>query len=403
MMHYTELNKLLQERHFAKKARFKNESLQKYLDRLCIPPVPYIHVAGTNGKGSVCTKISQALTLSGYRCGRFTSPHISSFRERITIDDRPISTEKVEELLPPLLEIEELTFFELITLLGLKYFSDEKVDVAVIEVGLGGRLDATNCIHPLLSIITSISLDHESILGDTLEKIAYEKAGIIKENVPVLLGPTVTQDSVIKKAIEMHAPIERISTQTLDYDMENQSIAKRALELLNPHFKINLKCLKEALLSKPPCRLEKTVYHDREIILDVSHNEAGLKRLFQNMRVKYPNRKLVVFFALSIGRMHQNLLNIYQENADELYLLDLKHPRLESIDVIKMQLKCSYKVASIKDVDRVLNKQPKEKIFLFTGSVFFMKDLRETLGLPSVVDPYPIFEGSFSFFSTQIR
>ena len=166
-----------------------------------------IHIAGTNGKGSCSHTIAAILQAQGYRVGLYTSPHLKDFRERIRINGECISekyvidfVEKERSFFEPL----SPSFFELTTALAFKYFSDNKVDIAVIEVGLGGRLDCTNIITPQLSIITNISFDHTQFLGDTLGKIAYEKAGIIKKDVPVVIGESVyeTRPVFLAKAKE---------------------------------------------------------------------------------------------------------------------------------------------------------------------------------------------------------
>ncbi|MEI6241855.1 MAG: Mur ligase family protein, partial [Chlamydiota bacterium] len=149
-----------------------------------------IHVAGTNGKGSVCTKVAKALSLEGYRVGLYISPHISSYRERISINGLMISEEEVVKYLERIFQIPiEFSFFEISTLLAFMYFADQLVEFAVLETGLGGRYDATNVVDPIVSVITSIGWDHMHILGDTLEAIACEKGGIIKREVPLVLGP----------------------------------------------------------------------------------------------------------------------------------------------------------------------------------------------------------------------
>ena len=157
-----------------------------------------IHVAGTNGKGSVVYKIAKSLEKEGLRVGLYTSPHISSFRERIQINGQLIDESSVVAGLSRIFEeIDKskipATFFEITTALALKYFADQKVDYVVLETGLGGRLDATNIVTPVLSIITSISLEHTEYLGSTLEAIAKEKGGIIKPYVPIFIGPRVPQ------------------------------------------------------------------------------------------------------------------------------------------------------------------------------------------------------------------
>lgn len=171
-----------------------------------------IHVAGTNGKGSCSHTIASVLQEAGYKVGLYTSPHLVDFRERIRINGKPISEQYVIDFVEherAFFEPLHPSFFELTTAMAFKFFADEKVDVAVIEVGLGGRLDCTNIITPDVSIITNISFDHVQFLGDTLAKIASEKAGIIKPNIPVVIGETTpeTKPVFISKAEEQNAPI----------------------------------------------------------------------------------------------------------------------------------------------------------------------------------------------------
>ena len=171
-----------------------------------------IHVAGTNDKGSCSHTIAAILQEAGYRVGLYTSPHLVDFRERIRINGRPIPEEYVVHFVEKersFFEPLHPSFFELTTAMAFCYFADEKVDVAVIEVGLGGRLDCTNIIHPDLCIITNISFDHTQFLGDTLAKIAGEKAGIIKKDIPVVIGETTpkTKAVFLQRAEEVSAPI----------------------------------------------------------------------------------------------------------------------------------------------------------------------------------------------------
>ncbi|MGI6232399.1 MAG: bifunctional folylpolyglutamate synthase/dihydrofolate synthase [Prevotella sp.] len=171
-----------------------------------------LHVAGTNGKGSCSHSLAAILQKAGYKVGLYTSPHLVDFRERIRVNGVPISKERVIEFVrreKAFFEPLHPSFFELTTALAFLYFKEQKVDVAVVEVGLGGRLDCTNIIRPLLSIITNISFDHTQFLGNTLDKIAAEKAGIIKEGIPVVIGETVPETRPVfeAKATDVHAPI----------------------------------------------------------------------------------------------------------------------------------------------------------------------------------------------------
>ena len=156
-----------------------------------------VHIAGTNGKGSVSHMLASILQSAGYKTGLYTSPHLKDFRERIRIDGKMVEEEFViafTEKIKPLIDALEPSFFEITVAMAFKWFAYQEVDIAIIETGLGGRLDSTNIIEPELSVITNIGFDHMNILGDTLEKIATEKAGIIKENVPIVIGESLPPD-----------------------------------------------------------------------------------------------------------------------------------------------------------------------------------------------------------------
>ena len=182
---------------------------------------PIIHVAGTKGKGSVTALCAGALHAAGYRVGQYTSPHLQDYAERIQIDGRPIThadlVAVVEEIKPLLGKIPGLTTFEITTALGFLYFARQGVDAAVIEVGLGGRLDATNIVIPEVSVITSISYDHTAMLGETLTEIAGEKAGIIKPGVPVVVSPQKDEAylAIERIAVERGAPLVQIGQDYL--------------------------------------------------------------------------------------------------------------------------------------------------------------------------------------------
>ena len=175
--------------------KFNLGRMEELMSRLGNPhqQYPVIHIAGTKGKGSISAVIASALKTAGYSTGLYTSPHLQEYTERIQINRQQIPREELvtllEEMKPYAEQIDQITTFELTTALGFLYFARQKVNVAVVEVGLGGRLDATNIVSPLVSIISSLSLDHMAVLGDTLAKIAFEKAGIIKPGRPVVMAP----------------------------------------------------------------------------------------------------------------------------------------------------------------------------------------------------------------------
>ncbi len=197
---------------------FDLKRMQHLMDLLGNPDrsYPVIHIAGTKGKGSTAAMIASVLQEAGYKVGLYTSPHLQDYVERIQINRTPISHEQFVELLerlkPYLAEIPEVTTFEITTALGFMAFADQKVDIAVVEVGLGGRLDATNVVSPLVSVITSLSYDHMNVLGNSIDQIAAEKAGIIKPGRPIVLAPQMqaAEDVVVRIAGERHAPLTLI-------------------------------------------------------------------------------------------------------------------------------------------------------------------------------------------------
>lgn len=231
---------------------------------------PSIHVAGTNGKGSVSRKIAAALQSAGYRVGLYISPHLVDYEERITINGEKIPKEMVMQYYARI-DDSKPNFFECSTCFCFQYFKEQEVDIAVIEAGMGGQLDATNVITPILSIITSISFDHTEYLGDTLDKIAIQKAGIIKRNIPVVLGPRVKFEPIFFKAKEMDAPVTVVEEIASSYEVENNAVAEAALQILNipeEHIEVGLK-------ARMPCRLERR----GNFIFDVAHNPDGFTRL----------------------------------------------------------------------------------------------------------------------------
>src|SRR3990170_789503 len=198
---------------------------------------PILHVAGTKGKGSVSALCAAALQAAGYRAGLYTSPHLVDYCERIRINGQPVShadlVELVEQIKPAVARIPKLTTFEITTALGFLYFAQQKADSAVIEVGLGGRLDATNIVTPKVSVITSLSYDHMAVLGDTLAEIAAEKAGIIKSDVPVVSAPQKDEAlEVLEKFVsERNASLTLVGRDLLyvpgDHSLDGQTLQVR--------------------------------------------------------------------------------------------------------------------------------------------------------------------------------
>lgn len=254
-----------------------------------------VHIAGTNGKGSVSTMISSALISSGKKTGLYISPYIIDFRERIQINGEYIEKEELAELTSFVkLKAEQIkdtpTEFEFITALMFLYFKKKKVDIAVLETGLGGRLDATNVINPKAVVITKISKDHTEVLGNTLTKIAFEKAGIIKDRVPVIISPNQTDEAlqeIIRIAKLKNSPIYVCNTEKQymlkligPYQQENAAAAVKCLEILNVPKENILNGLYNAFI---PARLEK-ISNNPEVYIDGAHNVDGALALKNHLR-----------------------------------------------------------------------------------------------------------------------
>lgn len=347
-----------------------------------------IHIAGTNGKGSVSTKIATALRHAGYKTGLYTSPHISCFRERIQINGELISEEQVTEYLEKILKLNiQPTFFETTTLLAYLHFSKEKVDYAVIETGIGGRKDATNTIIPELSIITSIGMDHTEILGDTLEKIAFEKAGIIKEGIPVFIGPSVPKKEIEPVAIQNRASLTQVTGSFPTFDEENSAIAKAALN----HLGIEKRFIQTGCLARPPCRIQEMAREPHPIVLDVAHNPNGLTALFKSLNHLYPDQKFACIVGLSDSKDIEGCLEILTQNVSYLYLVQAMH-RGTPTEILARKLDgfgYSHYTTSLSIQEALeANKGP----LLVCGTFFIMDEVRELLGLQFPQDPEELNE-----------
>ena len=292
-----------------------------------------IHVAGTNGKGSCSHTIAAILQAEGYRVGLFTSPHLVDFRERIKVNGDCISQEYVMDFVEnerSFFEPLHPSFFELTTAMAFKYFADSHVDIAVIEVGLGGRLDCTNIITPILSVITNISFDHTQFLGDTLEKIAMEKAGIIKRDIPIVIGETTpeTRNVFIQKAKEMNAPIyfaeeyNNPIANELDFELKGSYQLKNKQTILcavnHLPLSISPSSIKEGLshvveLTGLMGRWQ-TIRERPTVICDTGHNVGGWQYLSQQIKSQ-PCKNLHIVFGMVDDKDIDTVMNMLPTNA----------------------------------------------------------------------------------------
>jgi dihydrofolate synthase / folylpolyglutamate synthase len=314
------------------------ENIQRLLRELDVPAKGQrvIHVAGTNGKGSVCAMIDAVCRAQGYRTGLFTSPHLVTYRERIRVDGEMIAEEKVADGLTTIRRLvgdwePHPTFFEITTALALMHFKEFQCRLIVLETGLGGRLDATNAVEPVISVITPIGYDHEKWLGNSLEEIAGEKAGVIKAGIPVV---SAAQESAAKKVIraraaECEAPIEFV----------RDAYSKTPLALAGAHQKENaslaLAALRQAGITVTdreiarglaevewPARFQRW---DERIVIDGAHNPAGARILAQTWRENFGERRATLILAVLLDKDVPGICQALAPISDSVIL-----PRIRS-------------------------------------------------------------------------
>jgi dihydrofolate synthase / folylpolyglutamate synthase len=379
-----------------------------------------VHIAGTNGKGSVSHMLSAIFQTAGYKTGLYTSPHLKDFRERITMNGEFISEDLiidfVERMLPLIDEIEP-SFFEITVAMAFEYFAQQQVDIAIIEVGLGGRLDSTNIITPELSIITNISYDHVNLLGDTLQKIAFEKAGIIKSNIPVVIGEfnNETHNVFEKKAAEENAPLtfadkkrfvaewkfdkkelvaEVTSTHNneknyyhLDltgiYQIKNLVTVLEAVNILEKKgWNISETILQKALRNvKKLTGLHgrwEIIHEHPTVVLDVAHNEGGIKQLTEQIEIT-DHEELHLIIGMVKDKDIEKILSLLPKHAN-CYFTKAQIPRaLPEQQLAEMAAAIELHGDHYTDVNTALrsamNVAGKKDLIVICGSVFVVGEV----------------------------
>ncbi len=340
---------------------------------------PVIHIAGSNGKGSVALKIAKALELSGYRVGLYTSPHLFSLQERIAVGQELIPEEVALEGIAKMQALGARSFFESMTFVAFEFFKEKGVDVAVIETGLGGRFDATNVVQPILSIITSISREHTSLLGDQLEKIAQEKAGILKENVPVVLGPKARFQEIYEKGKQLNCPLYLSKKISHFFDEENSAIAELSLGALSTHFTLTPSAIHEGIALRPPCRFEKI----NGVIFDVAHNPDAIFHLIQALHQFYPDRTFRFVAGFSKDKEFDLCLDHMAKVASMIHLVEAPSERAASVALLEKALaseKCM-KHASIQEgvSNALLAARLSGDQLVICGSFYIMQEAKEAI------------------------
>ena len=418
--------------------KFELEQMQTFVTELGNPHMSYpiIHVAGTKGKGSVSALCASSLYAAGYKVGFYISPHLHDYCERIQINGVPIShadlTSLVNQFKPAIENIPKLTTFEITTALAFIYFSTQKVDVAVIEVGLGGRLDATNVVIPNVSVITSLSYDHTFLLGNTLAEIASEKAGIIKSGKPVISSPQKDEARQVLTRIAserssqfiqvgldyLYAPLEhsldgqsfwiwtkseqklmdsyietdevggwlptRLDIPLLGYhQVENAATAYAALQVFR---QTGIELSEEAIQNgftkvSWPGRFE-ILRREPPIVVDSAHNRDSAQKLRLTLTDYFPNRPVVLIFGASEDKDIQGMLTELVPGVRKVVATKATHPRaMEPENLVKMVHQCGRPCISVPQVPEALDTALKiagdECITLAAGSIFLAAETRQ--------------------------
>lgn len=407
--------------------KFNLQRMRDLMDRMGSPhqKYPVVHVAGTKGKGSTSVMIASVLQKAGYKVGLYTSPHLHDFCERIQVDQVPISHQElvnqVKSIQPAVASVSEITTFEITTAIGFQYFADAKVDIAIVEVGLGGRLDATNVVSPTISVITSLSYDHMNILGDTIEKIAIEKAGIIKKNIPVVIAPqgfpevnevlaeiaekNNSQVTSVNKeyiySLQDHSLerqsfyLSRISSDKVNpekytisllgyHQVENAATARAVLDLLMTRgFQISEHNVVDGFLSAHwPCRFE-IIKEKPLIIVDSAHNVDSAAKLQATVKDYLKNRKVTLIFGASEDKDIRGMFERLFPVVDDIIVTKSIHPRAfepENLAGIASQQQREVKITqSLEEALNLVMGKSSEDVILITGSIFVAAAAKEII------------------------
>lgn len=364
-------------------------------------------ISGTNGKGSTSAFLESLLRHSDFKVGLFTSPHLIDERERWQINREYISQEELEiyiNRIKPLIEKYNLTYFEASTVLAFLYFADKKVDFAVLEVGLGGRFDATNVVYPDISIITNVSFDHTHILGDTLEKIAFEKLGIGRKDRPLVIGSNQTELINQAKSLgigELYylnrdffykSYIEDL-IQKVDYKFKNLSISGIEIKLLGDRQAnnlataltgyillmerlgkaIDLDLIKKAVFNTSWQGRMEIVSKNPLVIVDGAHNEDALQKSFKELKNLFQDKNIITFISFMKDKDFKKLMDIALKFSKDIFFVEMPFDRSLKSKELKRYFP-NIKTLSISDIQSNIHKDS-DNIFFITGSLYFVGEV----------------------------
>ena len=408
-MHYDELiDYLFSLRHCSTK--YGIDRMRLLVDQLGHPErkFPIIHVAGTNGKGTVCAMLESIYRAHGFKTGLFTSPHLVSVEERIQINRNFIPQKDLiayGEYLKPIAKALGMynpddypSFFEMINAIGFLYFGKNNVDIAIIETGLGGELDSTNVVKPLVSVITSISKDHTDILGDSMESITQAKAGIIKEKTPVVIGPmeNVAENVIRQIAKEKSATVysvEEVFGKILEgYPQSNlqgscnrinAATAWLTANVIAENFPLDEEKVKNAIMQANwPGRWEATSIGGTQLIFDCSHNEAGAQTLVENLQtlIQKEKKKPIVIVGLVGEYKAASMMPLLAQYAHSFVLVKPKHKRAVDLDVLKDAIPSDFQGDVVSDcLEEIFlgALQNGNRTIVATGSIYLIGEIKE--------------------------
>jgi len=376
---------------------------------------PAVHVAGTNGKGSICALIESVLREKGFKIGLYTSPHLIDFNERIRVNGVAISDEAIIEYADSLKESVEksgASFFEVTTVIALKYFADMEVDIAVIETGLGARLDTTMLVNPVITAITSINIDHAKYLGDTIKKIAEEKSFVMREGIPCVVSEN--SDEVLE-VIEKHA--EKSGTELVmatakcrisnvnfkndglifDAEIEDTILKDISVPIMGVHQIENIQSALTVLQNMPGISISEEemrnginnvsvlgrmeiVSKDPLVIYDVAHNPSAIKSLFRSLKKHYPEKYIVALAALLSEKDYKKIINELSGKCEKLICSEI--PGHNSVSASILSEECNKReIDSVKipEFDNALltglNTVEEESLLIIFGSHYFAENI----------------------------
>lgn len=377
----------------------------------------YIHVAGTNGKGSIVSYLREVFYNANYNVGTFTSPYIECFNERITFNKQFISDDLIIKYTNEIISkydyleannIELPSFFSIVTLICFMYFRDVKPDVVILEVGIGGLLDCTNVITPLLSIISNVSYDHMNVLGETIHEIAFNKLGIVKKDVPlVTISNELINDLIIETCNKNNSNLVLVNKNDIKnvsinigesifdykdfknivikmsglYQTENASIVIEACNLLKNKFNLSNNNIINGLKNTFwPGRLE-VIKKDPYIILDGAHNIDGIQRLHEFIKsIKKDFNNVVLVLAISANKETQKMIEEIETDVDRIIFTSFNYKRSEDYNVLFEYSKHPYKEKTENIsllLNESLNNNDNKTIWIFSGSLYFVSEIRK--------------------------